>query len=60
MITLETEHIAGGGAGRRQLPAATVSELEARAWIGTRARPHVPLVGHRDLLRESQRDRPAT
>ena len=58
MSTREAEHTVAGRAGRRQLPAATVGELEARARIGAGARAHVPLVGYRDLFREGQGHRP--
>lgn len=58
MIALHAEGVAGGGTGRRKLPTATVGELEARARTGSPA--HVPGAGHRDLLREVQRNCPAT
>jgi hypothetical protein len=59
MRTLEAEHVVGGGARSRELPAAAVGELEARARIGAGARAHVPLVGDRDLFREGESHRPA-
>ena len=59
MIALEAEHICGRLAGRRQLPATAVGELEAGARIGPGA-GRVPLIGHRDLLRKVQGDSPAT
>ena len=59
MIALHAEGVGRRLAGRRQLPAAAVGELEARARIRTRA-GRVPLGGHRDLLREVQGYRPAT
>src|SRR5688572_208156 len=60
MGALEAEHIAGGGAGRRQLPAAAVSELEARARVGAGTSTDVPLIGYRDLFRECQCYHPAS
>ena len=59
MVTLEAEYIAERGAGLRQLPAAAVGELEARARIGARASSHVPLIGYRDLLGKIECHRPA-
>ena len=58
MIALHAERVRGRLAGRRQLPAAAVGELEAGAGVGAGAR-RVPLRGNRDLLREVQRYRPA-
>ena len=61
MVTLNAESAADGAARRRQLPGAAgaVGELEARARIGTRAGPHIPLIGYRDRFRKIQRHGPA-
>ncbi len=59
MITLETEDIGRSLARGRQLPAATIGELERRAGVG--ACPcHIPLIGSSNLFRESQRYGPTT
>ena len=59
MSTLHAEGIGRRLTRSRQLPAAAVGELEARARIGAGARAHVPLVGDRDLFREGEGHRPA-
>ena len=56
MITLEAEGI-DRAAGARVLPARTAAgKLESRTRIGAGTSRHIPLVRHRDLLREAQRN----
>lgn len=59
MRALHPEDVAGRLTRSRQLPAAAVGELEARAGIGSAPCPNVPLIGHRYLLGEIHCHRPA-
>jgi hypothetical protein len=60
MTALEAEHVAGGSARCRQLPAEFVCELERCATGGVGGvKDYIPVVGPANLLRPGHCHRPA-
>src|SRR5687768_995344 len=59
MGALESKDIARRLTGSRELIGTAIGKLERRAWVGAGSRTHVPLVGYRDLFRESEGQVPA-